>query len=225
MRQQQVLLTQVGHGLLDLLVCGHAGREDDGTAGGAHLPQEGHIGQRGGGNLKHRRGKLLDEIHRLLVPAGSKPQDALFFAVAVHLLVFLGPEFHLAAVFQVGDDAPRGLAHHVAIFGRDGFFRGALLKFHRIATGHDGHIDQAFCDVQVAVVVDPDLGGDEHRRAGTDDLISNLNRFRHKHSFGCLLVIRQADGCISHVSDGFLGPRNGKLYLYNSQVYSKGLGS
>ena len=98
---------------------------------------------------------------RCLIPAGGKPINFFFFTVAIDFLVFLRAELDPAAVIQVGHQSPGRFSHHIPVFGRDGHFGCALLEFDRVTAGHHRNIDQSFCNVEIAVMVDTDLSGNE----------------------------------------------------------------
>ena len=55
-----------------------------------------------------------------------------------------------------------------------------LLEFDRVATCRYGDADQTACDIQIAVMVDTDLGNDITRVAIADQFVADLNgRYSH----------------------------------------------
>ena len=61
-------------------------------------------------------------------------------------------------VLEVRHRAPGRLAQQVALLGRHAELGRALLELHRVAPGIDGDVDELLGQVEVAVVVDADLG-------------------------------------------------------------------
>ena len=78
-------------------------------------------------------------------------------AVVVDLSIGIEVELDVIAILEVGDVAPRGLAHDVALRLGHAEARGALLELDGATTGGRSHLDQALGDVDVTVVVDADL--------------------------------------------------------------------
>jgi hypothetical protein len=175
----QVLAPQYLHSLMNLFHRGHAGREDDGFAGAAHIAQQVVIGQRGGRNLVGRGVELFHEIHRRFVPDRDQPGDVFRTAIALDFLVLCLTEFDLAAVLQVGNVSPGRLAHLLLLVGRRTNFRGALLELDRVHAGLDGGVDHRFGNFQVAVVVDADFGDDEGRMAIANQAVPDFDFTSH----------------------------------------------
>ena len=68
-QQDQILLAQHFHGMIDLFEGAHAGGENDRLAFGPRVAQQVVVGERGGGDLVTRRIELVDEIDRASRPS------------------------------------------------------------------------------------------------------------------------------------------------------------
>src|SRR3990170_6431792 len=178
--EEQPVGSQNSHGLTDLLHRRHPGRENDGTAFPPHASQKAVIGEGSRGKLVAGDIKPGQEIDRGLIPDGGKPQDPVLPAGAIDLSVVRLPQLHPVTVFQVGDIAPRGLAHLVALIGRDAKLGRTLLQLHRVDSCVQGSVDQAPGDPQVPIVIDPDLGHDERGVPVSDNTIPDPNGSSHE---------------------------------------------
>ena len=78
----------------------------------AGVAEEVVIGERRGRDLEARHVELVDEVDRLLVPAGSEPRDLHRFAVGIDLRVIFLTEFR--ARFRSPLVVPKGLSRGLA---------------------------------------------------------------------------------------------------------------
>jgi hypothetical protein len=134
------------------------------------------VGQARRRDLVTGRVELVDEVHGLLVPARGEPHDARAPAERVDLRVVLPAELEALAVLAIGDHSPWRLPRQVALVRRDGEVGCPLLELHGVGAGVGCGADQRLCEVEVAVVIDADLGDDERLEPGTD--LAAADRYR-----------------------------------------------
>ena len=174
-QQDQVVGAEHVDRVIDLLERAHARGEDDRLAGGSGVTQQVVVGQRGRRDLVARRREAVDEVDRLLVPARREPRDLAGAAVRVDLLVVVVVELEPALQVAVGR-AERALSGLGQLLGRVDDVDRALLELDRIAPGGDGDADQPLGQVDVAVVVDADLGDHVARLSISDGPIADGDR-------------------------------------------------
>src|SRR5207245_3333747 len=91
----------------------------------------------------------------------------------------------LQAVFERPVRGPEGtFARSRELFLRVDHFDGPLLEFHRVRSAVLRRIDQTLGELEVAVVVDPDLGDHEAGLTFSHQTVTDSNRSPHpRHSF------------------------------------------
>ena len=141
------------------------------------MAQQGVVGERGRSDLKAWRIEPIDEIHRLLIPAGGQPRHLHLAAIAVDQLVFILAELQAALEVAIGQ-AERTLPRLGQFLRSIHHIHGALLELDRVAAGGHGHADEPARDIDISVMVDADLGNNVHGTTGADQLIANP----HGHS-------------------------------------------
>src|SRR6202023_4357877 len=105
----------------------------------------------------------LVEACRLAACAGGEPEDAALAAVAVDGGELGVAELHAPPVLDVGDPPPGRVALEMPLLLRHAPLRRALLELDRLGARQVGAVDQLPGDVERAVVIDADLGDDQHR--------------------------------------------------------------
>src|SRR5262249_49184433 len=114
--------------------------------------------------------EVLHEIHRRLVPARREPHDAPVAAMTVNGLVIGAGELDSPLVIDVGHSTPGRVALDLPLVARHAELGRALLELHGVAPGERGAVDELLGELERAVVVDSDLGDDENRLAGADEI-------------------------------------------------------
>src|SRR2546423_10164187 len=112
--------------------------------------------------------------------------------------VLLGAELDPLAVLEVRHVAPGRVPDPLALRDRHTQLWRALLEFHRIAAGPRGCVEELVRDVEIAVVVDPDLGRDVGGLPVTDDAITDADGPSHASSVRVRrtspMAVAQTDG-------------------------------
>ena len=199
-QQDEVLRAEHFHGVIDLFHGAHAGGENDRPAFAARVAQQAVVGERSRCNLEAGDVELIDEIHRLLVPAGGEPGHLDFAAIAVDQAVLVVPELQPALEIAVGG-AEGILAGLGQFFGGVDDVHGALLKLHGVAARRYGHADQPAREVDIAVMVDADLGDDVAGVAIADQPAADRNRGAlffvrlYKHRYTPTRMVIEAAPC------------------------------
>src|SRR5262249_27045149 len=112
--------------------------------------------------------------------------DLLFSTVAIDFLVLSAPELDTVAVVEVGHNSPRSLAHEVTLLRQHTKIRRAFLEFDCIASAEHCRVDQFFGDLNIAVMVDPDLRDDVNGITFADWPAGDLKSLWHQHPSGSL---------------------------------------
>ena len=113
--------------------------------------------------------EVLEERDARHVPRRREPLEPAQQRVVADLDVLVAAELDAVAVLEVGHRAPRRLARHVAhVLGRGDLGR-ALLELHRVRAGVGRDVDEPLGELDVAVVVEADLGDDIGGAAAADD--------------------------------------------------------
>src|SRR6185312_2936290 len=131
-------------------------------------------------DLVARRRELLDEVHRRLVPTRGEPRQPLLPRVRIDLLVVGARKLHAMPVLEVGHDAPRRLAHEVALLRRYAELRRAFLELRRVAPVALCGRHELARDVDVSVVVDADFRHHVARLAVAHETIADLHCRCHR---------------------------------------------
>ena len=180
MRDQEAVGADRGHRGLDLLHGRHPGRDDQRAAGRLHRAEQRVIGERGRRGLVARRIELLEELDGALVPRRREPLDAAVAAVGVDRAELGGAELDPVAIVDVGHPAPRRVALDQPLVARHAQLGGALLELDGVAAGEHRAVDHALCDLDRAIVIDPDLGDHVDRATIADELVTDPDVASHR---------------------------------------------
>ncbi len=131
------------------------------------------IGERSRGNLEARHIEAIDEIDRRLIPAGGKPGNLDGAAVLIDFDKIVVAKFERALQFAIGR-AEGAFARARQLVGRVDDLHRALLKLDRVAARGHGNTDQPLRQIDVAVMVDSNLGNDVARMAVSYRLLPDL---------------------------------------------------
>ena len=113
--------------------------------------------------------EVLEERDARHIPRRREPLEPAQQRVVADLDVLVAAELDAAPVVEVGHRAPRRLAQHVAhVLGR-GDLGGALLELDGIRAGVGRDVDEPLGEVDVAVVVQADLGDHVGGASASDD--------------------------------------------------------
>lgn len=115
------------------------------------------VGERGRGDLEIGHAERDEKIHGRLVPGRGEPDDVEFRAKRPDPLVGLLPELQPALQITVGF-AERRRSRALQFFRRIDHIDGALLELDPVAARGLGLADHFQRQVNVAIVVDADLG-------------------------------------------------------------------
>src|ERR1035438_8103202 len=132
------------------------------------------FGQPGGGDFETEDIELRYAIDVCFVPARSIPVNFYLTAIAVDLAVLLELKFEATLEVAVGI-SKRTFPRLRQLFRRVYNVDGPLLKLDGVTTRTPSDTDQLLCNVNIPIVVNPDLSGHIARSARSDNLRSQSN--------------------------------------------------
>src|SRR5262249_23840607 len=182
----------------------HSRRNNDRLALAPRMPQQVVVGKRRRRDLIARRTELIDEIYASWIPTGGKPGHFHFAAVAVDQAVAVVPQFQAALQIAIGR-TERILARLGQLFRCVDYVDGSLLKLHGVASRRHSHADQTPAEVEIAVVVDSDLGDHVRGGSGSHHPVPEFYRFglhTLDHFSSCFFPsIQSTPGCDSTIQN------------------------
>ena len=176
---KQEIVSKQAYRSANLLERGHARGKHDRETGGPCRLQQAAVRQRRGRDLDAGRLELNQKVDRGQIPARGQPMNLLLAAVLVDGSIVLQPKLDSIPVVQIGDVAPGGIPHLVLHFRGHAKLRSSLLKLHRIAATLNGDVNELPREIEVAVVVDPDLGNDVGGMPGAHGPSGQINGLTH----------------------------------------------
>ena len=179
--EDQVLLAEDFDGVIELVERAHAGGKHDWFAGLAGAPQERVVCQRSGSDFVTGHGKLLDKIDRRLIPARGKPRDFGLRAERIDRAILFEAELEAAFEIAVGR-TERIFPRRRQLFRRVDNLDRALLKLDRVPARVLRGRDQLFRQLDVSIMIDPDLADEIARMTVADELQADLD-FAHDRMY------------------------------------------